>query len=105
MLLNTDTDICKETSIADMPPHVFPVLILSKHGLPRSVSVTPQTSVPEGVPSIQTLILYPAVLSLDSGGREQAQPFLFLSDPFNSKNIPQIAYSEGQLDPDPGDNS
>lgn len=105
MLLNTDTDICKETSIADVPPHAYPVLILSKHGLPRPVSVTLQTSVPDGVPNIQTLVLYPAVFSHDSGGREQAQPFLFLSDPSNSKNFPQITYSEGQMGPDPADNS
>ena len=71
MLLNTNTDICKETSIADVPPHVYPVLILSKHSPPRPVSVTLQISVADGVPSIQTLILYPAVFSHDSGGREQ----------------------------------
>ena len=63
-----------------------------------------QTPVPDRVPTIQTLILYPAVFSHDPDGREQAQPLLFLSEVSNSRNFPQIAHSVGPVCPDPAEN-
>ena len=67
----------RETTLADVPPHVYPVLILSNHGLLRPASVTLQTPVPDRVPSIQTLILYPTVFSMPVMAENRLNPSYF----------------------------
>lgn len=70
---------------------------------PRLASMIFHIPVADDVSRVQTLILYPAVFSHDSGGKEQVQPFLFLSEPSNSRNFPQITHSAGTMAPDPAD--